>query len=40
MSTLIKKGRTITAVDVYMADVVIENETITHIGTSLEFVAD
>lgn len=40
MSTLIKNGRVITAVDDYMADVYIENETVTLIGKNLEMEAD
>jgi len=40
MSILIKNGRIITAVDDYMGDVFIENETITHIGESLDMEAD
>jgi len=40
MSILIKNGRIITAVDDYMGDVFIENETITHIGKSLDMEAD
>jgi dihydropyrimidinase len=40
MSVLIKNGRIITAVDDYMGDVFIENETITHIGKSLDMEAD
>lgn len=40
MSVLIKNGRVITAVDDYMADVFIENETVTQIGTNLEMEAD
>jgi len=40
MSVLIKNGRVITAVDDYMADVFIENETVTLIGKSLEMEAD
>ena len=40
MSILIKNGRIITAVDDYMGDVFIKNETITHIGKSLDMEAD
>ena len=40
MSVLIKNGRIITAVDDYMGDVFIENETVTHIGKSLDMEAD
>ena len=40
MSVLIKNGRVITAVDDYLADVFIENETITLIGKKLEMEAD
>jgi len=40
MSILIKNGRIITAVDDYMADVFIENETVTIIGKNLEMEAD
>ena len=40
MSVLIKNGRIITAVDDYMGDVFIENETVTHIGNSLDMEAD
>ena len=40
MSILIKNGRIITSVDDYMGDVFIENETITHIGESLDMEAD
>ena len=40
MSVLIKNGRIITAVDDYMADIFIENETISTIGKSLEIEAD
>ncbi len=40
MSVLIKNGRVITAVDDYMADVFIENETVTQIGKNLEMEAD
>jgi len=40
MSILIKNGRIITAVDDYMGDVFIENETITLIGKSLDMEAD
>ncbi len=40
MSVLIKNGRIITAVDDYMADIFIENETISTIGKNLEIEAD
>ena len=40
MSVLIEGGRIITASDDYVADVYIEDETITQIGTSLDVVAD
>jgi len=40
MSVLIKNGRIITAVDDYIGDVFIENETVTHIGKSLDMEAD
>ena len=40
MSVLIKNGRVITAVDDYLADVFIENETVTLIGKNLEVEAD
>ena len=40
MSILIKNGRVITAVDDYMGDVFIENETVSLIGKSLEMEAD
>jgi len=40
MSVLIKNGRIITAVDDYMGDVFIENETVTHIGKNLDMEAD
>lgn len=40
MSILIKNGRIITAVDDYIADVFIENETISVIGKSLSMEAD
>ena len=40
MSVLINNGRIITAVDDYMGDVFIENETVTHIGKSLDMEAD
>ena len=40
MSILIKNGRVITAVDDYMADVYIENETVTTIGKNLEIESD
>jgi dihydropyrimidinase len=40
MKTLIKNGRIITAVDDYVADILIENETIAVIGLKLEMEAD
>jgi dihydropyrimidinase len=40
MSVLIKGGRIVTAVDEYVADVLIEDESITAIGTSLNGSAD
>ena len=40
MSVLIEGGRIITASDDYVADVYIEDETVTQIGTSLDVVAD
>ena len=40
MSVLIKNGRVITAVDDYMGDVYIENETVSLIGKNLEVEAD
>jgi len=40
MSVLIKNGRIITAVDDYYADIYIEGETISQIGTALEVQAD
>ena len=40
MSVLIKNGRIITAVDDYLADIFIENETVTLIGKDLEMEAD
>ena len=40
MSVLIKNGRIITAVDDYMADIFIAEESITTIGNSLDMVAD
>jgi dihydropyrimidinase (EC 3.5.2.2) len=40
MSVLIKDGRVITAVDDYLADIFIENETVTLIGKALEMEAD
>jgi len=40
MSILIKNGRVITAVDNYMGDVFIENETVALIGKNLEMEAD
>ena len=40
MSTLIKNGRIVTAVDDYNADIYIEDEKITQIGKNLEKGAD
>src|SRR5438270_3814974 len=40
MSTLIKNGRIVTAVDDYHADIFIEGETITTIGKNLQVQAD
>jgi dihydropyrimidinase len=40
MSTLIRNGRIVTAVDDYTADIFIENETVTTIGRSLDIEAD
>jgi dihydropyrimidinase len=40
MKTLIKNGRIVTAVDDYKADILIEGETISVIGKSLEIEAD
>ena len=40
MSTLIKNGRIVTAVDDYNADIFIEDEKITQIGKNLEMGAD
>ena len=40
MSVLIKNGRVITAVDDYMADIFIEDETVTLIGKNLEMEAN
>src|SRR5919206_1495484 len=40
MKTLIKNGRVVTAVDDYKADILIEGETISVIGKSLEMEAD
>ena len=40
MSVLIKNGRVITAVDEYLADIFIKNETVTLIGENLEIEAD
>ncbi|MCK9422870.1 MAG: dihydropyrimidinase [Bacteroidales bacterium] len=40
MSILIKNGRIITAADDYIADIFIENETITTIGKNLQVTAD
>ena len=39
MSTLIKNGRIVTAVDDYNADIFIEDEKITQIGKNLEMGA-
>lgn len=40
MKTLIKNGRVVTAVDDYVADVFIDDETVTTIGKSLDMEAD
>ncbi len=40
MSVLIKNGRVITAVDDYLADIYIKNETVTLIGENLDIEAD
>ena len=40
MSVLIKGGRIITAADDYVADVYVEDETVSLIGESLETSAD
>jgi len=40
MKTLIKNGRVVTAVDAYNADILIEDETISTIGRSLDMEAD
>jgi len=40
MSVLIKNGRVITAVDDYLADIFIKNETVTLIGEKLDIEAD
>mgnify|MGYP001306086714 CR=1 FL=1 len=40
MSTLIKNGRIVTAVDDYKADIFIEDEKISQIGNSLQMDAD
>ena len=40
MSLLVKNGRIITATDDYLSDIYVEDETITAIGTDLEFDAD
>ncbi|MFL6375378.1 MAG: dihydropyrimidinase [Pyrinomonadaceae bacterium] len=40
MKTLIKKGRVVTAVDDYVADIFIDGETVTTIGKSLDMQAD
>jgi dihydropyrimidinase len=40
MKTLIKNGRVITAVDDYVADIFIDDETVTTIGRSLDLEAD
>ena len=40
MKILIKKGRVVTAVDDYTADILIENETVSTIGKSLDIEAD
>src|SRR3954463_1684036 len=40
MKTLIKNGRIVTAVDDYHGDILIENETVSVIGNTLEMEAD
>jgi dihydropyrimidinase len=40
MKTLIKSGRIVTAVDDYTADILIEDETISMIGKSIDLEAD
>ena len=40
MSLLIKAGRVFTAVDDYVADILVENQTVSAIGTSLDVTAD
>lgn len=40
MKTLIKAGRVVTAVDDYNADILIDGETVTTIGKSLDMEAD
>src|SRR3954468_3792110 len=40
MSVLIKNGRIVTAADDYVADVYVEDETVTLIGESLDHAAD
>src|SRR6185369_6736905 len=40
MRTLIKSGRIVTAVDDYLADILIEGETVSMIGASIEVEAD
>ncbi|MCA1590524.1 MAG: dihydropyrimidinase, partial [Acidobacteria bacterium] len=40
MRTLIKNGRIVTAVDDYTADILIEDESVSMIGKSLDLEAD
>jgi dihydropyrimidinase len=40
MKTLIKSGRVVTAVDDYIADILIEDETVSMIGKQIDIVAD
>ena len=40
MSVLVKGGRVVTAVDDYVADVLIEDQTVSVIGSSLDATAD
>ena len=40
MSVLIKSGRIVTAADDYVADIYVEDETVTLIGESLDHAAD
>ena len=40
MTTLIKNGRVVTAVDDYRADIFIDGETVTTIGKRLDMEAD